>query len=112
MQLLNILFLVSMTSILFIQHPVDANVFRKASRAHQFLTNSRTVLSNGRHSHKNNAVPTIVPAEKKPGRLARVADITSQGAVALTGLGTLFATITSFGSSTTTVTEEVTTFFL
>ena len=86
---------------------VESKILNQFSRAKQTISGARAFLSNGRHSHPPPIQTAVAASVDKPSRLARVADITSQSAVALSSLGTLFATVTGFGKPSPVVIEQV-----
>lgn len=103
-------FIMVLMTFALVSKPVDGKIFNQLSRAKQTFASARTLLSNGRHSHQRLVHPAVVDAAQKPSRLARVAEVTSQSAVALTSLGTLFATITGMGKPNTVTVEKVNSF--
>ena len=96
-----------MVSISYSNIGTEAKILNQFHRARKTITNARSFLSNGRHTHVATHGPAPAVPVDKPSRLARVADVTSQSAVALSSLGTLFATITGFRKPDPVVIEQV-----
>ena len=107
MQFMPSIFMALMVSVSFTSVGTEAKIRNQFNRARQTITNARSFLSNGRHTHAAPSGPVPAAPINRPSRLARVADVTSQSAVALTSLGTLFATVTGFGKPDPVIIEQV-----
>ena len=70
------------------------NPFRSVSGATDIVSVASRFLSRGSTTQGRSVAPVIPPVEKpKGGRLARVAEVTSQGSLAVAGVGTLLKAV-------------------